>query len=219
MLSLDFLKNEYQDKKTTVQTVAEEIAIKILTGTLPDSRQIVEQRLCEKYHISRTLAREVLHELKAMGVVEIIPNRGAFIRSVTQRDVNDYFMMKSLLYPQCVRWAIERIMPEELETLEEAFSFMEFYASTKDMEKIRRVIQGFNAIIYNASHNAELERTLLRYDFLIRYANQGVRFSHDDVDVILEELQEIFEAFKARDPELGYDAAQVHAYKSMLRRK
>ena len=219
MLSLDFLKNEYQDKKTTVQTVAEEIAIKILTGTLPDSRQIVEQRLCEKYHISRTLAREVLHELKAMGVVEIIPNRGAFTISVTQRDVNDYFMMKSLLYPQCVRWAIERIMPEELETLEEAFSFMEFYASTKDMEKIRRVIQGFNAIIYNASHNKELERTLLRYDFLIRYANQGVRFSPDDVDVILEELQEIFEAFKARDPELGYDAAQVHAYKSILRRK
>jgi DNA-binding GntR family transcriptional regulator len=219
MLSLDFLKNEYQDKKTTVQTVAEEIAIKILTGTLPDSRQIVEQRLCEKYHISRTLAREVLHELKAMGVVEIIPNRGAFIRSVTQRDVNDYFMMKSLLYPQCVRWAIERIMPEELEMLEEAFSFMEFYAATKDMEKIRRVIQGFNAIIYDASHNKELERTLLRYDFLIRYANQSVRFSADDVDVILEELQEIFEAFKARDPELGYDAAQVHAYKSILRRK
>ena len=219
MLSLDFLKNEYQDKKTTVQTVAEEIAIKILTGVLPNNRQIVEQRLCEKYNISRTLAREVLHELKAMGVVEIIPNRGAFTISVTQRDVNDYFMMKSLLYPQCVRWAIERIMPEELETLEEAFSFMEFYASTKDMEKIRRVIQGFNAIIYNASHNRELEKTLLRYDFLIRYANQGARFMADDVDVILEELQEIFEAFKARDPELGYDAAQVHAYKSILRRK
>ena len=219
MFSLDFIKNEYQDKKTTVETVAEEIAIDILTGAVPDGKQIVEQRLCEKYHISRTLAREVLHELKAMGVVDMYPNRGAFIRSVTQRDVNDYYMMKSLLYPQCVRWAIERIMPEELEMLEEAFSFMEFYAATKDIEKIRRVIQGFNAIIYNASHNKELERTLLRYDFLIRYANQSARFMADDVDVILEELREIFEAFKARDPELGYDAAQVHAYKSLLRRK
>ena len=219
MLSLDFLKNEYQEKKTTVQIVAEEIAIDILTGAMPGGKQIVEQRLCEKYHISRTIAREVLHELKALGLVDMRPNRGAFIRSVTQRDVNDYFMMKSLLYPQCVRWAIERIMPEELETLDEAFSFMEFYASTKDMEKIRRVIQGFNAIIYNASHNTELERTLLRYDFMIKYANQSVRFSEDDVDLILDELRQVYEAFRARDPELGYDAAQVHAYKSILRRK
>ena len=219
MLSLDFLKNEYQEKKTTAQAVAEQLAIDILTGSLRDGKQITEQWICDKYKISRTLAREVLHELKALGLVEIIPNRGAFIQSITQRDVNDYFYMKSLLYPQCVRWAIERIMPEELETLEEAFTFMEFYASTKDMTKIQRVILGFNAIIYNPSHNNELERTLRRYDFLIRYANQGVRYPEDYMDAILEEHRAIFEAFKTRDSEAGFEAAQVHAYRSMLRRK
>ena len=219
MLSLDFIKNEYQDKKTTVQTIAEDIAINILTGTMKDGKQIVEQRICDKYKIGRTLAREVLLELKALGLVEIIPNRGAFICTVTQRDVNDYFVMKSLLYPQCVRWAIERIMPEELEMLEDAFTFMEFYASTKDMAKIQRVILGFNAIIYNASHNGELERTLRRYDFLIRYANQGVRYPEDYMDAILEEHRAIFEAFKEREPEAGFEAAQIHAYRSIRRRK
>ena len=219
MLSLDFIKNEYQDKKTTVQTIAEDIAINILTGTMKDGKQIVEQRICDKYKIGRTLAREVLLELKALGLVEIIPNRGAFICTVTQRDVNDYFVMKSLLYPQCVRWGIERIMPEELEMLEDAFTFMEFYASTKDMAKIQRVILGFNAIIYNASHNSELERTLRRYDFLIRYANQGVRYPEDYMDAILEEHRAIFEAFKERDPEAGFEAAQIHAYRSIRRRK
>ncbi len=219
MLSLDFIKNEYQDKKTTVQTIAEDIAINILTGAMKDGKQIVEQRICDKYKIGRTLAREVLLELKALGLVEIIPNRGAFICTVTQRDVNDYFVMKSLLYPQCVRWAIERIMPEELEMLEDAFTFMEFYASTKDMAKIQRVILGFNAIIYNASHNSELERTLRRYDFLIRYANQGVRYPEDYMKAILEEHRAIFEAFKERDPEAGFEAAQIHAYRSIRRRK
>ena len=36
---------------------------------------------------------------------------------------------------------------------------------------------------------------------------------------VLEEHQAIFDAFKAKDPDMGADAAQVHAYKSMMRRK
>ena len=103
--------------------------------------------------------------------------------------------------------------------LEEAFTFMQFYAATEDLEKIQRVIHGFNAVIYHASHNKELEKTLLRYDFLIRYANRGVRYPLDFMPTVLEEHRAIFEGFQTKNPDLGVDAAQVHAYKSMLRRK
>ncbi len=219
MLSLDFISNEYEDSKTPAQKVCETIAIDILTGVLPDGKQIVEQKICEKYHMSRTPVREILKDLQSLGLIELIPNRGAFVSGVTQRDVNDFYYMKSLLYPQCVKWAIERITDEEFAMLEEAFTFMQFYAATEDLEKIQRVIHGFNAIIYNASHNKELEKTLLRYDFLIRYANMGVRYPLDFMSTVLEEHRAIFEAFQTKDPDLGADAAQVHAYKSMLRRK
>lgn len=63
--------------------------------------------------------------------------------------------MKALLYPQCVRWAIERITPEEFSMLEETFAFMEFYTATDDMEKMQKINRGFEAIIYNACHNRE----------------------------------------------------------------
>lgn len=219
MLSLDFINNEYEDTKTPVQKACELIAIDILTGILPDGKQIVEQKICEKYHMSRTPAREVLKDLQALGLIELIPNRGAFVTGITQRDVNDFYYMKSLLYPQCVQWAIERITDEELAMLEDAFTFMQFYATTEDLEKIQRVIHGFNAIIYNASHNKELERSLLRYDFLIKYANMGVRYPLDFMPTVLEEHRAILEAFRLKNPELGSEAAQIHAYKSMMRRK
>ena len=57
MLSLDFISNEYEDRKTPAQKVCETIAIDILTGVLPDGKQIVEQKICEKYHMSRTPVR------------------------------------------------------------------------------------------------------------------------------------------------------------------
>lgn len=219
MLSLDFINNEYEDTKTPSQKACESIAIDILTGILPDGKQIVEQKVCEKFNLSRTPVREILKELQNLGLVELIPNRGAFVTGITQRDVNDFYYMKSLLYPQCVQWAIERITDEEFAMLEDAFTFMQFYAATEDLEKIQRVIHGFNAIIYNASHNKELERSLLRYDFLIKYANMGVRYPLDFMPTVLEEHRAIFESFRLKNPELGSEAAQIHAYKSMMRRK
>ncbi len=219
MLNLDFISNEYQDTKSPGQKVFESIAVDILTGVLPDGKQIVEQKFCEKYNMSRTPLREIIRDLQGIGLVRLIPNRGAFVCSLSPRDINDIFYMKSLLYPQCVRWAIERITDEEFAVLEEAFTFMEFYAATDDLEKGLRVIRGFNSIIYNASHDGELERTLLRYDFITRNANLEVRYPANFMDEVLEESRAIFEAFKLHSPDMGEEAAQISAYKSMARRK
>jgi len=219
MLSLDFLSNDYEDTKSPAQKVEEYIAIDILTGNLRQGQRIVEQDLCEKFGMSRTPIREILGRLAAGGLIKLIPNRGAFVVGITQRDVDDIFYMKSLLYPQCVRWAIERITDEEYAMLEETFAFMELYTATEDMEKMQKINRGFEAIIYNASHNSEMETALLKYDFIIRYANLDVKYPLNYLTTVLEEHRAIFTAFRDRNPEAGADAAQIHAFRSMMRRK
>ena len=219
MISLDFLSNDYEDTKSPAQKAEESIAIDILTGVLKPGQRIAEHTLCDKYSMSRTPIREILGRLASTGLVRIIPNRGAFVAGVTERDIDDYFYMKSLLYPQCVKWAIERITVEEMSTLEETFAFMEFYTATEDLEKMLKINRGFESIIYNASHNPELERTLLRYDFFIRYANYDIKYPLNYLPTVLEEHRAIFDAFKNKKPEAGTEAAQIHAYRSMLRRK
>ena len=219
MLSLDFLSNDYEDNKSPAKKAEEYIAIDILTGVLRPGQRIIEQKLCEKFGMSRTPVREILSRLAAGGLVELIPNRGAFVRGITQRDVDDIVYMKSLLYPQCVKWAIERITDEEYAMLEETFAFMEFYTATEDFEKMQKINRGFDAIIYNASHNAEMEAALLKYDFIMRYANLEVQYPLNYLTSVLEEHRAIFHAFRDRKPEAGAEAAQVHVYKSMLRRK
>lgn len=219
MLSLDFLSNDYEDNKSPAKKAEEYIAIDILTGVLRPGQRIIEQKLCEKFGMSRTPVREILSRLAAGGLVELIPNRGAFVRGITQRDVDDILYMKSLLYPQCVKWAIERITDEEYAMLEETFAFMEFYTATEDFEKMQKINRGFDAIIYNASHNAEMEAALLKYDFIMRYANLEVQYPLNYLTSVLEEHRAIFHAFRDRKPEAGAEAAQVHVYKSMLRRK
>ncbi len=219
MLRLDFLSNDYQDTKSPIEKTTDAIAVEILTGILRPGKHLVEQQLCERYQLSRTPVREVLKNLEILGLIELIPNRGAIVCGLPASTVDDLFYMKALLYPQCVRWAVERITPEEFSMLEETFAFMEFYTATDDIEKMQKINRGFDAIIYNACHNHEMESALLRYDFFIRYANADVKYPINYLSTVLEEHRAIFDAFRTRNPEAGQDAAQAHAFRSMLRRK
>ncbi len=219
MINIDFLNNEYDDSINESEKIENSIAIDILTGHIKGGSRLMEDKLCNKYNISRTPLRQILNRLAAKGFIELIPNRGAIALAFTPNYVEDCFNMRTLLYPQCVKWAIQRITDEEFSILEETFSFMEFYTATNDMSKMHKINRGFESIIYNACHNIHMEQNLLKLDFIIRYANEDIIYPHNYLTTVLEEHRAIFQAFKEKNSEAGFEAAQIHAYKSMLRRK
>ena len=126
-ISLDFLSNDYKDKKTPAQLAEEAIEIDIITGRIPSGKRINEQDICRRFNMSRTPVREILRRIEGNGLAKSIPNRGVFAVGMTQQDVDDIFYLKTLLEVQCVRWAIERITSDQMELLEETFDFMQFY--------------------------------------------------------------------------------------------
>ncbi len=219
MLTLDFLSNDYKEKKTQAQIVEENIEIDIITGKIPSGKRINERELCETYNMSRTPIREILRRIEGNGLIKSIPNRGVFAVGLNSQSIDDLYYLKTILEVQCVRWAIERIEDYQMELLEETFDFMQFYTISNDLEKILRINEGFDSIIYNAAHNKELESRLLRYNFLIKYANADVKYPLNYLPTVLEEHRAIFNAFIAKDPDAGAEAAEIHLYKSMLRRK
>lgn len=219
MQTLDFLSNDYLEKKSPAQLAEEAIEIEIITGRIPSGKRINEQQLCEKFKMSRTPIREILRRIEGNGLIESIPNRGVFAVGLSPRDVEDIFYMKTLLEIQCTRWAIERIDKQKMSLLEETFDFMQFYTISGDFEKMMRINDGFDTIIYSAADNKELEKRLKRYNFLIKHAPVDVRYPMNYLSVVLEEHRDIYDAFVARNPDAGAEAAEIHMYKTMLRRK
>ena len=219
LTKLDFLSNDYKEKKTPAQLAEEAIEKDILSGRIPSGKRINEQDICKRFNMSRTPVREILRRIEGNGLAKSIPNRGVFAVGLTQQDLDDIFYLKILLEVQCVRWAIERITEEQLELLGETFDFMQFYTMSDDLDKMLRINEGFDAIIYNAAHNKELEKRLNRYNFLINNANAGVKYPLNYLTTVLEEHRAIYDAFVARDPDAGAEATEIHLYKSMLRRK
>ena len=219
MLTLDFLSNDYKEKKTMAQIAEENIEIDIITGKIPSGKRINEQSLCKAYNMSRTPIREILRRIEGNGLVKSIPNRGVFAVGLTQEALDDLFYLKTILEVQCVRWAVERIEEHQMDLLEETFDFMQFYTMSNDLDKILRINEGFDTIIYNSAHNKELETRLNRYNFLIKHANAEIKYPLNYLPTVLEEHRAIFEAFKSKNPDAGAEATEIHMYKSMLRRK
>jgi DNA-binding GntR family transcriptional regulator len=64
---------------------------------LQPGTKLSEERLAAVFHVSRTRIREVLFRLSQELIVDLHPNRGAFIASPTRDDMRDVFQVRQAL--------------------------------------------------------------------------------------------------------------------------
>ena len=197
--------------------IAGNLRIEILAERLRPGEKLTEQAISERYGASRTPVREALRNLEAEGLVEMIPNRGAFVVGLSADDIRDLYLIRMQSEMQAVRWAIVRRTKEEMEAIEESLDFMSFYTQRGDAKRMRSINAGFHKLITAASHNRFLENCLSRIQDYIRYSSRVHSYRSDDLGIILEEHKAIFAAFKSKDSEAGAEAMKKHIENSIIR--
>jgi len=199
------------------QDLAGRIRIEILTEQLAPGAKITEQHFSQKYGVSRTPVREALRSLEAEGLIEMVPNRGAFIVGLSEAEIKDLYTLRESSEMQAVRWATERRTKEEMEALEESVDFMEFYTERLDTKRMRSINAGFHHRIAEAAHNRILLEDLSRMQEYLRYSVRVLPYRESDLPAILKEHRAIFAAIKNGDPESGAAAMQKHIAHSFAR--
>ena len=190
----------------------------VLTGKLKPGEKLTEQKICNEYKVSRTPVREALRQLEMDGLIENIPNRGAFVVGLSRQDIEDMHLLRKDYEMQAVKWAIERITEEEMQELEETFEFMEFYTMKNDINKMLNINTAFHQIIYAATHNRMLKQILTSYQTYLKHCSPSNYYLQDYLDVVLSEHRAIFEAFQAGDVEGGALAMKLHMEHSQSRK-
>ena len=190
----------------------------ILTGRFRPGDKLTEQAICKEYEVSRTPVREALRQLEESGLVEMQLNRGAFVVGMSKQDYADLFELRKAYEVQAVRWAIERITDEEMESLEETFEFMEFYTMRNDIDKMLIINAGFHQVIYEAAHNRMLQKTLTSYQTFLKYRDVGRVYESNYLTTVLDEHRAIFKAFIDRDVQAGAEAMERHIDLARARR-
>jgi DNA-binding GntR family transcriptional regulator len=90
----------------------------IVSGELGPGTLLRQEQLSEQFEVSRTPVREALRRLAALGLVSIVPNRGARVRTVSRDDLREAFLVRAELESLATELAASRITDEELDALE-----------------------------------------------------------------------------------------------------
>lgn len=160
-------------KDTLVENVACAISEYIEeAGMHPDDKLPSETLLCKKFSVSRTTVREAFRLLQAMGSINIIPNRGAFVAVERHESFNDLavwlsnhadevesvFESRLMIEPMMAAQAAERAGSREKLEIVGIATMFEQEAKTGNVAGMVVYDKKFHMALVEATHNTFMIR-------------------------------------------------------------
>lgn len=89
----------------------------LLTGSLPAGTQLIETRIATVFGVSRERVRKALHRLGHERLLELVPNKGAFVKAPTLEQARDIYEARRVMEGGIVARLAGRMSPEQLKGL------------------------------------------------------------------------------------------------------
>jgi DNA-binding GntR family transcriptional regulator len=128
----------------------------IVEGNIPDGARGPERELCGRFGVSRTPLREALKVLASEGLLDLLPNRGARVRTLSAQDLEELFDFMGGLEALAGRLACETISDDEIVEIERIHHEMYGFYLRREMPDYFRCNQLVHQRIVAAARNAAL---------------------------------------------------------------
>ena len=198
------------DKYSLRGQVFQEIREDILKGKFKENEELREATLGKELGVSRTPVREALRQLELEGLVHIIPNKGAYVTGITEKDVHDIYMTRSMLEGLCARWAAEHISEEQIQEMEEVLLLTEYHLDRGNAEQLAELDGKFHEVLYDASQSRILRHIFSDFHKYVQVARKRSVKKEDRAKKSLEEHREILNALRTGDADRAEELAHIH---------
>lgn len=143
--------------------VYERIETIILSGRLKGGERLNDSKLARAFSVSRGPVRSALTRLAEVGLVELIPYRGAFVRTIDFHDVLEIYEVRAAIERTGVIAACRNMTAETLAQLVEHVAAMDASRKTGDHEQYFERNLAFHELIHRTSGNGRLFSLYQRY--------------------------------------------------------
>lgn len=152
------------DAKTTrVDLAYARLKREILENRMAPGYQAPEPEIAERLGMSRTPVREALIRLRAEGLVELIPRRGARVLPVAPADMAEIYEILKALEPEAAAGLARRgLAPAEAELLEAPTAEMERAVAAGDLDAWAAADDRFHRNLLDLSPNRRLAAVITR---------------------------------------------------------
>ena len=195
------MKKPMEKHLTLREKILEHIRDAIISGSLKAGSRVSEPELADRYGISRTPIREAFRQLESEGYLTVIPRRGAVVSEFSQKDVEDFYAIKSILEGYAARQACNRLTDRELDKLQANNVRLSELAEQNDIKTFFRIHNDFHDMFIKAADNEKLRELITGVE--TRF--QRLRFMSlslpGRMKISVQEHGKIIEAFRRRDAE------------------
>jgi DNA-binding GntR family transcriptional regulator len=177
------------------------------------TRFLTEEALASELGVSRTPVREALLRLEAEGILELVPNKGAMVPSITERDVNEVMEVRQMLEKWGAGWACENEgardhlvarlteMNDEMSELGSKSAIAEFIDCDREFH---------GQVVYVTGNRLARQIYGRLRDQQIRMGIHAVLAGRERIDSVCEEHARIIRAFEGGDAEKACAAIDDH---------
>jgi DNA-binding GntR family transcriptional regulator len=120
---LDILR--FQSITSVLRTEIEHL---VLSGSFRSGDRLNENALAARFNVSRGPIREACRALAETGLLELIPNRGVFVRTVTRDEAGQLYDLRAGLFGLAARLASMRVSDDDFAALDDLLERMEVAA-------------------------------------------------------------------------------------------
>jgi DNA-binding GntR family transcriptional regulator len=182
----------------------------ILDGRAAPGEKLNEMELAGALGISRTPVREAINRLEKEGLVQIFPQRGAFVVQFSEKDVFDLFLLRENLEGLAARLAATRITESSLARLDSCMSGFREPFGDKAIRRYAREDFKFHqgiVVLSDAPRLIGLVSSLHDHIRMFRLTSRGLP---DRMSSSLAEHRQIINALRRRDPEQSEKRMRQH---------
>ena len=148
------------DREKTVDEIYERIYVAILEHRLHPGTKLGEERMADIFGVSRARVREVLARLAHEQIVELYPQRGAYVAKPTTEQARDVFEARRLIEPAVLKRLVDTLTTEKINRLRQHVELEADARRRGDKRAVIRLSGEFHTLAAELAGNSALARTM-----------------------------------------------------------
>lgn len=186
---------------TIAEAVLEQLRRRLIEGRLTPGDVIGVDQLAREFEISALPVREAVRVLVAEGRVDHSPHRGYRVRRLEYRDVEEIYLMCSLLEAEAIRRGVPQMGAEGIERMRDLLEQLEVDAGLPLWERVA-IHQDFHFVPMEAAGLPRIIVTLRRlWEHTDHYRSLHFFHGRDESPVVYSDHHELLRACETGDGE------------------